>query len=243
MVRVGGDRRVAVAKRFGALGFELILVARRADKLAVVRGGDRRARQDRGARRHRSRRRHERELASVSGDVDVLVNNAGGAIGMGKANEADLDDWDAMIDVNCKGLAYVTRAILPGMVKRDSGHVINLGSVAGGYAYPGGNVYGASKAFVAMLSQNLRADLFVDTYPRHRDRSRHGRRHRVLTGALQAGDQAKADKTYEGFEALTADDVAECVVWAASLPSRVNVNRIEVMSVMQSFAGFSVKRS
>ncbi len=173
--------------------------------------------------------------------ITVLVNNAGGAFGLEPAQAADLDDWDTMVDTNCKGLMYVTRAVLAGMVERDRGHVINLGSVAGTYPYPGGNVYGATKAFVEQLSLNLRADLS-------------GKRVRVTNiepGMAETefslvrfkGDEARARAVYQGFPPLTAEDVAEAVYWCASLPEHVNVNRLELMSVMQSFAGFSVKRT
>jgi NADP-dependent 3-hydroxy acid dehydrogenase YdfG len=173
--------------------------------------------------------------------IDVLINSAGGAFGLEAAPEADLDDWDRMVDTNCKGLMYVTRAVLPGMVARDRGHVINLGSVAGTYPYPGGNVYGATKAFVEQLSLNLRADLC-------------GKRVRVTNiepGMAETefslvrfkGDEARAKAVYQGFPPLSAEDVAEAVHWCATLPPHVNVNRLELMSVMQSFAGFAVKRS
>ena len=229
----------AIARRFAERDFKVILMARRDDKLEeVARAIGSKARTialdvtDRAA--------VEATLGALD-DIDVLVNNAGAAIGMSSAQEANVDDWDAMIDVNCKGLAYVTRALLPAMVKNNRGHVINLGSVAGSYAYPGGNVYGATKAFVSQLSLNLRADLF-GTRVRVTD---------VEPGMVAGtefslvrfkGDQARADKTFEGFDALLPDDIAECVLWCATLPERVNINRIEVMSVMQSFAGFSVKR-
>ena len=146
-----------------------------------------------------------------------------------------------MVDTNVKGLMYVTRAVLPGMVERDRGHVVNLGSVAGSYPYPGGNAYGGVKAFVEQFSLNLRADLA-------------GKRVRVTNiepGMVETefslvrfkGDEAKARAVYQGFPPLRAEDVAEAVYWTATLPEHVNVNRIELMSVMQSFAGFSVKRS
>jgi 3-hydroxy acid dehydrogenase / malonic semialdehyde reductase len=172
--------------------------------------------------------------------VDLLVNNAGLALGLGPAQQADLDDWDQMIDTNCKGLVYVTRAILPGMVARGRGHVINLGSVAGTYPYPGGNVYGGTKAFVHQFSLNLRSDL-------------HGTGVRVTSvepGMADTefslvrfdGDKATADGVYSGMQPLTADDVAESIHWAASLPGHVNVNTIELMPTAQSFAPFQVAR-
>jgi 3-hydroxy acid dehydrogenase / malonic semialdehyde reductase len=173
-------------------------------------------------------------------EVDVLVNNAGLALGLNPAQDADLDDWEQMIDTNCKGLAYCTRAILPGMVARRRGHVINLGSVAGTYPYPGGNAYGGTKAFVHQFSLNLRSDL-------------HGTGVRVtciepgladteFSAVRFSGDQAKADAVYRGMQPLTAGDIAESVYWAATLPPHVNVNTIELMPVAQSFGPFQVAR-
>jgi 3-hydroxy acid dehydrogenase/malonic semialdehyde reductase len=170
----------------------------------------------------------------------VLVNNAGLALGLGPAQEADLDEWDQMIDTNCKGLTYCTRAILPGMVARGRGHVINLGSVAGSYPYPGGNVYGGSKAFVHQFSLDLRSDL-------------HGTGVRVtsvepgmadteFSTVRFGGDKEQADAVYAGMQPLTADDIAEAIYWAAAQPPHVNVNRIELMATAQSFAPFQVTR-
>ena len=173
--------------------------------------------------------------------VDVLVNNAGLAKGLEPAHKADLRDWDEMIATNVRGLAHVTRALLPGMVERGRGHVLNIGSIAGTYPYPGGNVYGATKAFVHQFSLNLRSDL-------------HGTGVRVtnvepgMVGGTDFskvrfdGDQAKADKVYEGTTPLTADDVAESVYWAASQPEHVNINVIELMPVVQSFSPLQIHR-
>jgi NADP-dependent 3-hydroxy acid dehydrogenase YdfG len=236
----------AIARRFARDGARLVLAARRRDRLdALVTelaalGASALAVpldvRDRGA--------VQRAVASLPAgfaEIDVLVNDAGGALGLEPAHEANLDDWDAMVDTNVKGLLYVTRAVLPGMVARDRGHVINLGSVAGSYPYPGGNVYGATKAFVEQFSLNLRADLA-------------GKRIRVTNiepGMAETefslvrfkGDEARARAAYQGFPALTPDDIAESVRWVAGLPAHVNVNRLELMSVMQSFAGFSIKRT
>jgi 3-hydroxy acid dehydrogenase/malonic semialdehyde reductase len=174
-------------------------------------------------------------------EIDILVNNAGLALGLGPAQEADLDQWDQMIDTNVKGLTYVTRAILPGMVARGRGHVISLGSVAGTYPYPGGNAYGGTKAFVHQFSLDLRSDL-------------HGTGVRVTSvepGMAEtefslvrfSGDKEKADATYTGMRPLTGDDIAESVYWVATLPQHVNINTIEVMPTQQSFAPFQVSRT
>jgi 3-hydroxy acid dehydrogenase/malonic semialdehyde reductase len=233
----------AIARRFAADGARLIVSARRSDRIAELAkelGSDVLPLtidvRDRAA-----------VADAVSGlppefaAIDVLVNNAGLALGLEPAYAASLDDWDAMIDTNCKGLAYCTRAVLPGMVQRGHGHVINLGSIAGTYPYPGGNVYGATKAFVHQFSLDLRSDL-------------QGTGVRVtsvepgLSGGTEfsvvrfGGDQAKAGQVYEGVHPLEAGDVAEAVHWAASLPSHVNINVIEMMPVAQSFGPLAVAR-
>ena len=173
--------------------------------------------------------------------VTVLVNNAGLALGLEPAHQTSIADWDQMIDTNIKGLVHMTRAFLPGMVERKCGHVINVGSVAGLYPYPGSNVYGASKAFVKQFSLNLRADLI-------------GTRLRVtcvepgLSSGTEysnvrfKGDDAKAEKVYEGVEALSSDDVAEAIFWSATLPAHMNINAVEIMPIQQSFAGTTIHR-
>ena len=233
----------AIARRFAAEGLRVVALARREDRLEKLAAelGDtvlpvRLDVRDRAA-----------VLDVVAGlpaefaEIDVLVNNAGLAKGLRSAQEADLDDWDEMIDTNCKGLVYCTRAILPGMVQRGRGHVVNLGSVAGTYPYPGGNVYGGTKAFVHQFSLNLRSDL-------------HGTGVRVtsvepgLSGETEfstvrfGGDQAKADAVYAGTQPLVPADIAEAVYWVTSLPAHVNINTIEMMPVAQSFAPFQVYR-
>lgn len=233
----------AVARRFAKEGARLVLAARRRDRLEqLVR--------ETGADAHvveldvRSREAVGKAIAGLPPEyaaIDVLVNCAGLALGLEPAPEASLDDWDEMIDANCKGLVYVTRAVLPGMVARDRGHVINMGSVAGSYPYPGGNVYGASKAFVAQFSLNLRSDLL-------------GKRIRVTDiepGMCETefalvrfkGDPEKAGAVYQGMQPLTPDDIAESVSWCANLPPHVNINRLELMPVMQAFGPFAVKRA
>ena len=232
----------AVARRFAADGARVIAAARRADRLASLVS-------EFGPQVHPLTldvRDRAGVAAAVAGlpeefsGVDLLVNNAGLALGLGPAQDADLDDWDQMIDTNCKGLVYCTRAILPGMVARDRGHVINLGSVAGAYPYPGGNVYGGSKAFVHQFSLNLRSDL-------------HGTGVRVtcvepgmadteFSLVRFSGDQGKADNVYAGMQPMTADDIAESIHWAATMPRHVNVNTIELMATAQSFAPFQVAR-
>ena len=233
----------AIARRFVASGARVIISARRADRLAALA-------RELGSGVHTleldvgDRAAVERALGALPvafSEIDVLVNNAGLAKGLEPAQRAALDDWDEMINTNCKGLVYTTRAVLPGMVARGRGHVINIGSVAGSYPYPGGNVYGATKAFVHQFSLNLRSDL-------------HGTGVRVtcvepgLSGGTEFstvrfnGDEDRARAVYAGTEPLTADDVAEAVHWAASVPAHVNVNTIELMPVVQSLAAFQIHR-
>jgi len=231
----------ATARRFAADGARVIACGRRVERLDDFRA-------DFGDRVHvleldvRDRAAVARELGALPAEfaeIDVLVNNAGLALGLELAHEAHLDDWDAMIDTNAKGLAYVTRAILPGMVARDRGHVVNLGSVAATVPYPGGNVYGATKAFVRQFSLDLRADLY-------------GTRLRVtvvepgLAGGTEfsnvrfRGDDARAASVYAGTQALTADDIADAIHWVATRPPHVNVNAIEIMPTAQTFGPLRV---
>lgn len=174
-------------------------------------------------------------------EPDVLINNAGLALGLSPAWDAKLEDWDRMIATNVSGLVHVTHAVLPGMVARNAGTIINLGSVAGSYPYPGGHVYGGTKAFVKQFSLNLRADLA-------------GRNIRVtdlepgLVGGSEfsavrfGGDRKKADDVYAGTTPLNPDDIAEAAAWVVGLPAHMNVNRIELMPTCQSAGPFQVKR-
>ncbi|KKI43014.1 bifunctional NADP-dependent 3-hydroxy acid dehydrogenase/3-hydroxypropionate dehydrogenase YdfG [Obesumbacterium proteus] len=192
--------------------------------------------------RNRAAIQHALEsLPAEKRHIDVLVNNAGLALGLEPAHKANVDDWDTMIDTNAKGLVNMTRAILPNMVERNVGHIINIGSTAANWPYAGGNVYGATKAFVKQFSLGLRADL-------------HGTKVRVsdiepgLVGGTEfsnvrfKGDEGRVEKTYENANALSADDIAEAVYWVATLPAHVNINTIEMMPVSQSFAPLSVYR-
>lgn len=173
--------------------------------------------------------------------VDVLVNNAGGAYGLEPAQRAHLDDWDTMVDINIKGVMYCTRALLPGMVERNRGHVVNIGSVAGEFPYPGGNVYGGVKAFTHQFSLNLRSDLL-------------GTQVRVtciepgLSGGTEfsevrfKGDKTKAAAVYAGTEPMTADDIADAVYWVSTRPARVNINTVSMMATCQAFSPFAIHR-
>ncbi|MES2934979.1 MAG: SDR family NAD(P)-dependent oxidoreductase [Pseudomonadota bacterium] len=174
--------------------------------------------------------------------IDVLINNAGLALGTEPAHQASLDEWETMIDTNCKGLVTMTRAVLPAMVQRGSGLIINLGSVAGAYPYPGGNVYGASKAFVEQFTLNLRADL-VGTGVRATNIAPGLCGGTEFSSIRMRGNEAAAAKVYEGTVPLTAADIAETAYWVASLPPHVNINSIELMPTCQGFSPFAIKRN
>jgi len=174
-------------------------------------------------------------------EVDVLVNNAGLALGNAPAQQAKIADWDTMVATNVTGLIRLTHAILPGMVTRDRGHIVNLSSTAGSYPYPGGNVYGASKAFVIQFSRNLKADL-VGTGVRITDLEP------GLVGGSEfskvrfGGDADKAAAVYAGATPLSPQDIAEAVAWVVGLPSHVNVNRLEIMPTCQAASPLTIKR-
>ncbi|NNG34488.1 SDR family oxidoreductase [Nakamurella aerolata] len=233
----------AIARRFAREGWKVIATARRADRLAELKDqlGDAVYVAALDVRDSDAIPALLAELPPEFAQIDVLVNNAGLALGLGPAQEADLGDWDTMIDTNVTGLVHVTRAVLPGMVQRGRGHVINIGSTAASYPYPGGNVYGATKAFVHQFSLNLRADL-------------PGTGVRVtciepgMVGGTEFsvvrfdGDQRKANQVYAGVDPLTADDVAESVYWATNQPAHVNINLIELMPVAQSSGPLAIHR-
>ncbi len=212
----------AMARRFVADGHRVILTARRAERLAELAA--------------------ELGAAAVAFPLDVLVNNAGLALGLGPSWDAAVADWDTMVATNVTGVLHVTRALLPGMVARNRGHIINIGSTAGTYPYPGGHVYGASKAFVTQFSLNLKADL-IGTGVRVTDLEP------GLVGGTEfshvrfGGDAARAAAPYAGTQPLTAEDVAEAAAWVVGLPAHVNINRMEMMPTCQAPAALAVKRT
>ena len=233
----------AMARRLLAAGARVIATGRRTERLATLA-----AEQD-------SDRLLTRELdvtseASIAAllpglppafaDIDILYNNAGLALGLNKAHEASLADWETMIDTNVTGLVRMTRAVLPGMVARNRGDVINLSSVAANYPYPGGNVYGATKAFVRQFSLNLRADL-IGTKVRVTS-IEPGMADTEFSVVRYKGDQTSADKVYAGVHAMSADDVALVCEGVLKLPAHINVNTLEIMPVQQAFGPFAVDR-
>ncbi|MFU2076858.1 SDR family oxidoreductase [Avibacterium endocarditidis] len=181
------------------------------------------------------------KLPEAFQQIDLLINNAGLALGLEPAHQANFDDWLTMINTNIVGLTYLTRQVLPQMVERQQGHIINLGSIAGTYPYPGGNVYGATKAFVEQFSLNLRADLA-------------GTKVRVtnvepgLCGGTEfsnvrfKGDDSKAANVYANVQPIEPIDIANTVLWIYQQPAHVNINRIEIMPVAQSFSALNVVR-
>jgi 3-hydroxy acid dehydrogenase/malonic semialdehyde reductase len=174
-------------------------------------------------------------------EVDVLVNNAGLALGMDPAFRAKLSDWDTMVDTNVSGAMHLIHALLPGMVARNHGHIVNMSSTAAIYPYPGGHIYGASKAFVTQLSLNLRADL-IGTGVRVTDLEP------GLVGGTEFsqtrfGDPERAAAVYAGTTPLNAEDIAEAVAWVLGLPAHVNVNRLELMPTCQASASLAIKRA
>lgn len=173
--------------------------------------------------------------------IDVLVNNAGLALGTEPAQNASLDDWMRMTDTNIKGLMAVTHAVLPAMVARDSGYIINVGSIAGSWPYFGGNVYGATKAFVKQFSLNLRADL-IGTQVRVTNLEPGNVAGTEFSNVRYHGDDDKAAQVYDGFKTMTGDDIGDILLWLIESPAHINVNRLEVMPVAQTYNGLTIAK-
>ena len=233
----------AIARRFVRDGHRVIAAARRADRLEKLRAELGEAVlpmvldvTDKAA------------VAALPGTlpeawrtVDVLVNNAGLALGTAPVPGTKLDDWETMIATNVTGLVRVTDALVAGMLERNRGHVVNLGSTAGTYPYPGGNVYGASKAFVWQFSRNLKADV-IGTGVRVTDIAPGLVGGTEFSAVRMGGDAEKAAAVYAGTVPLTADDVAEAVAWVVNLPPHVNINRVEMMPTCQAPGPLAIKR-
>ena len=235
----------AITKKFVVGGHRVVASGRRQERLKALAGELASDRLHTLVLDVRDRPAVEQAVSTLPAEyaeIDVVVNNAGLALGLEPAHKADIEAWDQMVDTNVKGLMYVTRAILPGMVSRNRGHIVNISSTAANYPYPGGNVYGATKAFVRQFSLNLRADLL-------------GTKVRVtdvepgLVGGTEfsvvrfKGDKDRAAKIYDQADALTAEDVAETVYWVTTLPARMNINTIEFMPVTQSFGPLAIHRA
>jgi NADP-dependent 3-hydroxy acid dehydrogenase YdfG len=233
----------ACARKYAGQGNRLILAARRLEKLEALQqqlpGSECYLLQldvrDRNGVAERFSTLPEPFL-----EVDILINNAGLALGLEPAHETNLDDWETMVDTNIKGLIYCTRQILPGMVQRRRGHIVNVGSVTGSAAYPGANVYGATKAFVKQFSYNLRSDLLGT--PVRVTNIEPGLSETEFSLVRFAGDAERASEVYKGAQPLTATDIAEIIYWVTSLPPHVNINRLEVMPVCQAWGPFAIDR-
>lgn len=233
----------AIARRFVKDGHRVIATGRRRERLDVLHSelGDRVLPLAMDVTDRDAAAALPGSLPPAWQEVDVLVNNAGLALGVSTAQASRIEDWDTMIATNVAGLARMTHALLPGMVARDRGHVVNISSTAASYAYPGGNVYGASKAFVTQFSLNLKADL-VGTGVRVTDLEP------GLVGgsefsAVRLGDKAKAEAVYAGTTPLSPQDVAEAVAWVVGLPGHVNINRLEMMPTCQGPGPLAIKRA
>jgi serine 3-dehydrogenase len=232
----------AAVHRFAQAGWRVIATGRRAERLQPLVDAYGPERVHAAVFDVRDSAAMGAALAALPADfaaIDLLVNNAGLAQGTAPAQSASLEDWRTMIDTNVTALVTLTHRLLPQLVER-KGAIINISSVAGVYPYPGGNAYGGTKAFVSQFSLGLRADL-------------HGTGVRVTTiepGMAETeftlvrthGNQAASDTLYTGANPMTADDIAEQIFWVANLPAHLNINRLELMPVSQSFAGFQVAR-
>lgn len=231
------DIGAAIARRFHALGSQLVLHGRDQDKLSALAGTMP------GAKTIcfdiTDQKAMMTALANVV-DCDLLVNNAGGALGLEPFHETSIDDIRFMIDVNVTALVAITHHLVPSMVAARRGHIINIGSVAGSWPYPGGHTYCASKAFVQQFSRALRSDLATH----------HVRVTNIEPGMVETsfslkrfkGDADRAASVYANTAPLTADDIAETVVWSACLPPHVNINSLEIMPTSQSFGPLQVVR-
>lgn len=232
----------ATARRFYGAGHKVILVARRTERLEALALslGERAFAFRVDVTNPEEVRKFFHDLPPELARIDILVNNAGAAFGMAPAWESDFSDWERMVDLNISSVLRLTREVLPGMVARNHGHIINLGSVAGTYPYPGGHVYGATKAFLEQFSLNLRCDLL----------GKNVRVTNIEPGLVETefsqvrfdGDTERAAAVYKGIDAMTAEDIAEAVVWCALMPARVNVNRLELMATMQVPGGLAFHR-
>jgi len=232
----------ACVRKFAENGHKVILAARRQDRIEALADslGDAAHGITLDVRDRTAVFKAIEQLPESFSDVGILINNAGLALGMGGAQEADVDEWDTMVDTNVKGVMYMCRAVLPGMLERGGGHVVNIGSVAASWPYAGGNTYGSTKAFVQQFSRNMRVDLLgknvrvTNVEP--------GMSETEFSVVRFSGDEDKARQFYAGMKPLDAEDVAEIVYWTTALPAHININQLEVMPANQSWQGFAVHR-
>ena len=235
---------MACAELFSKKGYKTILIGRRKDRLLKLS-------KRLGVKKNFPIQLDVRNKGNVFKEIDnlpknfkqisVLINNAGLAWGFETSQDVDIEKWETMIDTNCKGLVYMTKAILPGFIKRNKGHIVNIGSVAGNYPYGGGNVYGGTKAFVKQFSLGLKSDLLgtkvkiTNIEPGMADTE--------FSLVRFSGNKKKAKDVYKNMTPLTGADIAETIFWAVKRPTHVNINRIELMPLQQGFNFFAVSRT
>ena len=235
---------MSCAKLFSKKGYKTILIGRRKDRLTKLS-------KKLGAKRNipiqldvRDKKNVFQTIEDLPNDfrkITVLINNAGLAWGLEPAHKVDIKKWETMIDTNCKGLVYMTRAVLPGLIKRNKGHIVNIGSVAGSYPYEGGNVYGGTKAFVKQFSLGLKSDLLgtkvkiTNIEPGMADTE--------FSLVRFSGNKKKANDVYKKMTPLYGEDIAETILWSVNRPSHVNINRIEIMPLQQGFNFFAISRT
>jgi len=233
----------AAARRYAEAGARVIATGRRGDRLRQLQdelGKDKCHIVELDVRDYEAMQAAIESLPAPFDAINVVIANAGLALGMQPAAETEMSDWDTMVDTNVKGLMYTIRLLLPGLIERGGGHIVTVGSVAGDYPYAGGSVYGATKAFVKQFALNLRSDL----------QGKNVRVTNIEPGLTETefslvrfkGDADKAAKPYEGTQAMNADDIVESIFWTTTLPRHVNVNRVQMMATTQALAGFDVYR-
>ena len=235
---------MSCAELFSKKGYKTILIGRREERLLKLS-------KKLGVKKNfpiqldvRNKVKVYKEIENLPNDfkkISVLINNAGLAWGFETAQDVEIGKWETMIDTNCKGLVYMTKAVLPGLIKRNKGHIVNIGSVAGTYPYGGGNVYGGTKAFVKQFSLGLKSDLLgtkvkiTNIEPGMADTE--------FSLVRFSGNKKKAKDVYKNMTPLTGVDIAETIFWAVNRPSHVNINRIELMPLQQGFNFFAISRS
>jgi 3-hydroxy acid dehydrogenase/malonic semialdehyde reductase len=234
----------AFSKRFVGEGGKIIATGRRTERMQALQaelGTDKVHILTFDVREQKELEAAIASLPPTFGQIDILINNAGLALGLGPADEAELSNWEQMVDTNIKGVLYATHALLPQMVKQGHGHIVNIGSIAGTYPYPGGNVYGATKAFLKQFSLNLRADL-IDKNIRVTN-IEPGMVETEFSMVRFQGDENKAKAVYKNMQPLTAKDIAETVLFCLTCPPHVNINAVEIMPTTQAFSPFAVHRN
>ena len=235
---------MSCAELFSRKGYKTILIGRRKErllKLSKKLGVKKNLPIQLDVRNKKEVFQTIEELPNDFKKISILINNAGLAWGLEPAHKVDIKKWETMIDTNCKGLVYMTRAVLPGLIKRNKGHIVNIGSVAGSYPYQGGNVYGGTKAFVKQFSLGLKSDLLgtkvkiTNIEPGMADTE--------FSLVRFSGNKKNANDVYKKMTPLNGKDIAETILWSVNRPSHVNINRIEIMPLQQGFNFFAISRT